>query len=84
MGSVFQAMDKSVYSMLNSICRQLLALIPAAYLLSLLGDINLVWLSYPIAEVVALLMTIIMMTIIMMISVYRKKIKPLYNSSCNL
>ena len=79
MGSVFQAMDKSVYSMLNSICRQLLALIPAAYLLSLLGDINLVWLSYPIAEVVALLMTIIMM-----ISVYRKKIKPLYNSSCNL
>ena len=78
MGSVFQAMDKSVYSMLNSICRQLLALIPAAYLLSLLGDINLVWLSYPIAEVVALLMTIIMM-----ISVYRKKIKPLYNSSCN-
>ena len=78
MGSVFQALDKSVYSMLNSICRQLLALIPAAYLLSLLGDINLVWLSYPIAEVVALTMTVIMM-----ISVYRKKIKPLYNSSCN-
>lgn len=72
-GNVFQALDKSVYSMVNSISRQLLALIPAAYLLSLSGNIDLVWFSYPIAEVVALIMSIVMM-----ISVYRKKIKPLY------
>ncbi len=77
-GNVFQALGKSVYSMINSMSRQLLALIPAAYLLSLSGNINLVWFSYPIAEVVALIMSIFMMS-----SIYRKKIKPLYNSSCN-
>lgn len=76
-GNVFQALDRSVYSMINSISRQLVVLIPAAYLLSLSGNINLVWFSYPIAEVAALIMSIFMM-----ISVYRKKIKPLYNSSC--
>ncbi len=74
-GNVFQALDKSVYSMVNSISRQLVVLIPAAYLLSLSGNIDLVWFSYPIAEVVAL-----MMSIVMMISVYRKKIKPLYQA----
>lgn len=77
-GNVFQAMDKSVYSMINSISRQLVVLIPAAYLLSLSGNMTLVWFAYPIAEVVALVMSIFMF-----ISVYRKKIKPLYNSSCN-
>ena len=74
MGSVFQALDKSIYSMINSISRQLVVLIPAAYLLSLSGNINLVWFSYPIAEVAALIMSIFMM-----IAVYRKKIKPLYH-----
>ncbi len=77
-GNVFQALGKSVYSMITSIARQLVVLIPAAYLLSLSGNINLVWLSYPIAEVASLIVSIIMM-----ISLYRKKIKPLYNSSCN-
>lgn len=72
-GNVFQALDKSVYSMINSIARQLVVLIPAAYLLSLSGNIDAVWCSYPIAEVVALIMSVIMM-----VSIYRKKIKPLY------
>lgn len=77
-GNVFQALGKSVYSMMTSIARQLVVLIPAAYLLSLSGNIDLVWLSYPIAEIMSLLMSVFMM-----ISIYRKKIKPLYNSSCN-
>ncbi|MBE6985333.1 MAG: MATE family efflux transporter [Ruminococcaceae bacterium] len=77
-GNVFQALGKSVYSMITSIARQLVVLIPAAYLLSLSGKVDLVWLSYPIAEVFSLVLSIWMM-----ISVYRKKIKPLYNSSCN-
>ena len=77
-GNVFQALGKSVYSMITSIARQLVVLIPAAYLLSLSGNVNLVWFSYPIAEVMSLIVSVIMM-----ISIYRKKIKPLYISSCN-
>ena len=51
--SVFQALGKSHYSMIVSIARQLIVLIPVAYLLSKFGNINLVWLSFPIAEVVS-------------------------------
>ena len=69
---VFQALDRSIFSMIVSISRQLLVLIPAAYLLSLSGNIDAVWLSYPIAEVVSLLITVVLM-----ISLYRKKIRPL-------
>ncbi len=51
--SVFQALGNGVYSLLVSIARQLLVLIPAAYLLSLFGDVNLVWYSFIIAETVS-------------------------------
>ena len=49
--SVFQALGKGVMSMFISIIRQLLVLLPAAYLLSLAGTLNLVWWAFPIAEV---------------------------------
>jgi len=49
--SVFQALGKSIYSMVNSICRQVVVLIPAAWLLSLTNDVNNVWWAFPIAEV---------------------------------
>lgn len=71
-GSVFQALGKAVYSMLNSICRQLVVLIPVAYLLSLLGDVNYVWWSLPIAELMS-----VTMCSIFMVKVYRKIIKPM-------
>lgn len=71
-GSVFQALGKAVYSMINSICRQILVLIPVAYLLSLLGNVNYVWWALPIAE----LMSVCMCTIFM-IRVYKKIIKPM-------
>lgn len=57
-GSVFQALGKSVYSMNISIIRQLVVLVPAAYMLSKLGVVDYVWLSFPIAEVVGLLLSI--------------------------
>ena len=69
---VFQALDRSLFSMFVSISRQLLVLIPAAYLLSLSGNIDAVWLSYPIAEVVSLLVSVTLM-----ITLYRSKIRPL-------
>ena len=58
-GGVFQALGKSVYSMNISIVRQLGVLLPAAYLLSRLGNIDIVWWSFVIAEFVGLAMSII-------------------------
>lgn len=51
LGSVFQAMGKGTYSLINSLVRQVVVLLPCAYLLSLTGNLNLVWLSFPIAEI---------------------------------
>lgn len=50
-GSVFQALGNGVYSLIVSVARQLVILIPAAYLLSLTGRLELVWWSFPIAEI---------------------------------
>ncbi len=58
-GSVFQALGNGVYSMIVSIARQLVVLLPVAYLLSKLGNVNYVWWAYPIAEIVSLTMTVI-------------------------
>ena len=74
-GGVFQALGKSLYSMFVSIARQLVALLPAAYLLSLSGQIDLVWVAFPIAEIMSLLVSVTMM-----VAVYRKIIKPLYRT----
>lgn len=57
-GSAFQALGKGLYSMLVSVARQLIVLLPAAYLLSLTGNVNMVWWSYPIAELASLGMTV--------------------------
>ena len=53
-GSTCQALDRSIYSFLVSVLRQLVALVPAAWLLSLSGDVNMVWWSFPIAELMSL------------------------------
>ena len=58
-GSVCQALGKPMYSLITSICRQIVALLPAAYLLSLTGRLELVWLCFPIAELVSLLFSAI-------------------------
>jgi putative MATE family efflux protein len=63
-GSVFQALGKSIFSMFTSITRQLVVLIPAAYLLSLTGNVNAVWWAFPIAEVASLLISVIFFIIV--------------------
>ena len=68
----FQALGNGIYSTITSLCRQMIALLPAAYLLSLSGNVNAVWWSFPIAEVVSLTVTLILFT-----RLYRKKVKPL-------
>ena len=57
-GSVFQALGYAWYSMINSICRQLVVLLPAAYLLALTGELRNVWWSFPIAEMMSALVTV--------------------------
>lgn len=57
-GSLFQALGNGVYSMVVSIARQLLVLLPVAYLLSLSGKVEAVWWAFPIAEIVSLSLTV--------------------------
>ncbi len=54
MGSTFQALGNAVYSLFVSVARQLVIILPVAYFLSLTGHLELVWLSFPIAEILSL------------------------------
>lgn len=58
-GTLCQALGNAVYSMITSICRQLLVLLPVAFALSLMGNVNLVWWSFPIAELFAVVLNTI-------------------------
>ncbi|MBQ2927670.1 MAG: MATE family efflux transporter [Oscillospiraceae bacterium] len=73
LGASFQALGNGMYSTITSLCRQMFVLLPAAYLLSLSGNVNLVWLAYPIAEVVSGAATAFFFC-----RIYRQKIKPLF------
>ena len=53
--SVFQAIGNPIHSLVVAVMRQIVVLLPAAYLLSLSGRLELVWFSYPIAEIASLL-----------------------------
>lgn len=69
----FQALGNGSYSTIVSLCRQLVALLPVAYLLSLTGDVGNVWWSFPIAEVVSALVTALLFA-----RLYRCKVHPLF------
>ncbi len=58
-GSFFQAMGKAVYSLYVSICRQLVILLPVAYILSKIGGLSAIWWSLAIAEVMSVVITLI-------------------------
>ena len=70
--SVFQALGKGLMSMIVSFVRQIIVLLPAAYLLSLTGNINNIWWAFIIAETASLIASAIGMK-----SVYNKEIKKL-------
>ena len=72
LGSIFQAFSKSFYALLVSIGRQLVVLIPVAYLLSLTGNVNNVWWSFLIAELVSLTLSLIFFR-----KLYRQEVEPL-------
>ena len=73
LGGSFQAMGNGFYSTITSLCRQLVVLLPTAFLLSLAGDVTGVWWSFPIAEVVSMILSLIFFG-----RIYRKKVKPLF------
>jgi len=56
----FQALGKGLYSMMMSIVRQLVVLLPAAYLLSLTGNVDNTWFAFLIAEGVSIIMALLM------------------------
>ncbi len=76
LGASFQGLGNGAYSSITSLTRQLIVLVPAAYLLSLTGDVNAVWWSFPIAEVVSMILSLIFYS-----RIYRQKVKPLYEEN---
>lgn len=73
LGASFQALGNGIYSTVVSICRQMVVLLPAAYLLSLTGNVNNVWLAYPLAELMSAAVTVFFF-----VRIYRQKIKPMF------
>ena len=71
-GTVFQALGWAFFSLIVSVMRQLVVLVPAAYILAKLGGLHVVWWAFPIAE----LMSCIVSTTCLIL-IYRKVIKPL-------
>ena len=73
LGSVFQAFSRSYYSMIISLARQLIVLIPAAWLIArVTGDVNMVWWSFLIAEIVSCALSVAFFR-----KVYREVVEPL-------
>ena len=71
LSSVFQAFAQSIYSLIISVMRQLVVLIPAAWLLAQTGNVNNVWWSFFVAEIISLLASIF----------FFKSAKQVYNST---
>ena len=72
LGASFQALGNGIYSTITSLCRQLVVLVPAAYLLSLTGRVDAVWWAFPLAEIASATLTVIFFC-----RIYRQKVKPM-------
>lgn len=70
--AVFQAVGNGMYSLYVSVARQLAVLLPAAYILAKIGGLDLIWWSFPIAELMSCLISVICLAL-----TYQKVIKPL-------
>ena len=71
-GSVFQALGNGVYSLIVSVARQLLVILPVAYIFAHVFGLSMVWWAIPISEIVSFILSSILL-----IRIYRKKIEPL-------
>ncbi|MBO4390220.1 MAG: MATE family efflux transporter [Lachnospiraceae bacterium] len=73
-GGVFQALGNGIYSLITSLMRQLVVLLPAAWILGKIGGLALVWWSFPIAELMSLTVTAICF-----LRIYRRVISKIPN-----
>ena len=72
MGSIFQAFSRSINSLIVSVCRQIVVLIPAAWLLAKTGSVVNVWWSFPISEVISLVISVVLFR-----RLYREIVSPM-------
>ncbi|GEK90611.1 MATE family efflux transporter [Alkalibacterium kapii] len=77
--TIFQAFGKGTFGLYVSIARQLVVLIPLAYLFSLTGRVEAIWWSYPVSELVSALLCVYFLRVI-----YKKYIEPLPDEPINL
>ncbi len=73
-GSVFQALGNGVYSLIVSVVRQLVVLLPVAFLYAITLGLPMVWWAFPIAECFSLTLSAILLK-----RIYRLQVKPLGN-----
>lgn len=71
-GSIFQALGNGVYSLIISATRQLIVILPVAYIFATVFGLSMVWWAIPIAEVVSVILSTLLLK-----RIYRKVIKPL-------
>lgn len=64
-GTLFQAVGNAMYSLYVSVARQLVVLLPAAYILAKLGGLAAIWWCFPIAELMSLLISVICLKLTM-------------------
>ena len=79
LGNMFQGLGIGTVSLVNSFMRQIVVLLPSAYLLSHAFGLNATWYSFLISEVASLVYTVIAYK-----AIYTKRIKPLYNTDNNI
>lgn len=64
-GTLFQAVGNAVYSMYVSVARQLVVLLPVAYVLAKIDGLSLIWWCFPIAEAMSLLISVVCLKLVM-------------------
>ena len=76
LSSTFQALGNGMFSLIISVCRQLVVLLPAAWLLSKTGNVNMVWWSFVIAELVSVTLSFVFFA-----RLDKKIIEPMYDNA---
>ena len=70
--SMFQALGHGMMSLYMSVVRQLVVLLPAAFILSKVGGLNSVWIAFPVAEISSVILATVFLS-----KIYKQKIQPM-------
>lgn len=70
--SVFQALENGILSLIISVVRQLVAILPLAFLFGQMFGIHAVWFAFPVSEIISVILSTVFMK-----RVYNKTIKPI-------